>query len=232
MSEQQPPHGDPPPPPQETTPSPSGEVGLDVGRYLSRAWEITLQNFALVVLGYVLVVVIIALSAIVVVGPFILAGPLMLGYLRAIQKRLHGEPATIGTIVDGFQDFGKGIVTFLLLCGLGLVLSLVQILLQFIPVLGQLLSVIAALVFASLISFVFQIAALSSASPTDAISRSIKFGMARFWPVLGLTVLLILVNTAGVLLCCVGMLFTTPLVMVAWVVAYEEYFLPQEHLAR
>jgi len=200
---------------------------MDLGGYISTAWNLVTGDFVLFVIGYLVVAAILTISGITIVGPIIIGGPLMFGYIRVIQKRLKDEPASIGDVFQGFKDFGKGFLTVLLLTLIFLGVAVVQVVLAFIPVLGFLVGIAVSLLAGAMFFFVMPIAALSDTSPTDAISRSAKFCFANFWKMVLLSLVLGLIGMAGSLACGIGALFTIPLALVATVAAYNQYYLPK-----
>ena len=206
---------------------PPGGPDMDLGGYISTAWNLVTGDFVLFVIGYLIVAAILTISSITIVGPIIIGGPLMFGYIRVIQKRLKDEPAGIGDVFQGFKDFGKGFLTILLLTLIFLGVAVVQVVLGFIPVLGFLLGIAVSLLAGAMFFFVMPIAALSDTSPTDAVSRSVKFCFANFWKMVLLSLVLGLIATAGALACGIGALFTIPLALVATVAAYNQYYLPK-----
>ena len=206
---------------------PPGGPDMDLGGYISTAWNLVTGDFVLFVIGYLIVAAILTISSITIVGPIIIGGPLMFGYIRVIQKRLKDEPAGIGDVFQGFKDFGKGFLTILLLTLIFLGVAVVQVVLGFIPVLGFLLGIAVSLLAGAMFFFVMPIAALSDTSPTDAVSRSVKFCFANFWKMVLLSLVLGLIATAGALACGIGALFTVPLALVATVAAYNQYYLPK-----
>ncbi len=206
---------------------PAGGPDMDLGGYLTTAWNLVTGDFVLFVVGYLVVAAILTIAGLTIIGPVIIGGPLMFGYFRVVQTRLKGEPAAIGDVFQGFRDFGKGFLTVLLLTLIGLGVWVVVVILMFIPILGILLSICIYLVVGPMFFFVMPIAALSEVSPTDAISMSVKFCFANFWKMVLLSLVLGLIATAGSLLCGIGALFTVPLAIVATVAAYNEYYLPK-----
>ena len=206
---------------------PAGGPDMDLGGYLSTAWNLVTGDFVLFVIGYLVVAAILTIAGLTIIGPIIIGGPLMFGFIRVIQKRLKDEPASIGDIFQGFKDFGKGFLTVLLLTLITLGVVVIQVVLGFIPVLGILLALCVSLLVGPMFFFVMPIAALSDTSPTDAISMSVKFCFANFWKMVLLSLVLGLIAMAGSLACGIGALFTVPLSLVASVAAYNEYYLPK-----
>lgn len=211
-------------------PQPLVEPKAQIGEYLSDAWDLLKANFVLIVVGYLVA----ALIATVACGGIILGGPLGFGFIRVIQKRLKGEEAQIGDIFQGFKDFGKGFVTMLLLFGCGVAVmipvAILVFILSYIPILGALLSMglylVAAVILYAATMFMWPIAALTDASPMDALKQSFKFFQANLVQMLLLTLVLALVGMAGVLACGVGAWVTFPLAIVAAIVAYNKFYLP------
>jgi hypothetical protein len=189
----------------------SGAAAMDLGGYISKAWKLITADIALFVVGYLIVAVILCVPLV----DLILAGPLLFGFVRVIQKRLQGQPAEIGDIFQGFQDFSKGLVTFLLLvvCGIAVWIPLffVYLILHFIPILGPMVA--GLLIFAAMLLvqaalfFVIQIAALSAIQPVDAVKQSIRFFVANIGPMILLALVTGIIGAIGAVAC--GILLIT-----------------------
>ncbi|MBL7224219.1 MAG: hypothetical protein ISS72_10220 [Candidatus Brocadiae bacterium] len=210
------------------SPPPQGEgVPMQIGAYISKGWEVVKADPVLFILGYLVI------GAIIGATGGILFGPMMFGYLRVAQKRLKGEPAEFGDLFCGFQDFGKGLITWLLLAAVGCVAGIIYviaILLWFIPCIGWLLGFVVMLAVSLFMGaacyFVVPNAALSDASPVDSLKASFRFCFAHFLQVLLLSLVTGLVAGAGGIVCCIGIYVTAPIALVASVVAYNEFYLP------
>jgi uncharacterized membrane protein len=218
-------------------PSPAPAGNLELGPLISKAWTFVTGNLVLILVSYLILAVI---GGIPCVG-FVLMGPLMIGFVRIIQRRLKGETPEIGDIFKGFQEFGRGFVTglLMLLCCLAVAIPLyvLAIILGHIPVLGFVLAPLVMIVGAfcalavSVFSFVWPMVASSTVSPTEAVSKSFKFLLANAGPMLTLTLVATAIGMAGVIACGIGMIFTVPLGIVMMVMAYEEYYLPKSQPA-
>jgi NhaP-type Na+/H+ or K+/H+ antiporter len=57
-----------------------------------------------------------------------------------------------------------------------------------------------------------------------AMKTSWKMVNKHWWQVFGLSILISLVNVAGICACCVGVLFTIPIGFAALMIAYETIF--------
>jgi uncharacterized membrane protein len=93
-------------------------------------------------------------------------------------------------------------------------------------VLSVLLYIAVFLFLGPALFFVFPIGALSETQPMECLKRSLAFFKANLWPMVLLSLVLGLVASLGSVACCVGVYVTVPIAMVAMVVAYNEYYLP------
>jgi uncharacterized membrane protein len=90
-------------------------TGMKGNRELRTLARSQLHGGWLAAVGLVLVYgIIIGASALVIVGPFILSGPLTLGFLGYFSRKARGEEAKLGNLFDGFKLFGKSFSLFLL----------------------------------------------------------------------------------------------------------------------
>jgi hypothetical protein len=211
------------------TPSPQ----VDIGSFLHEAWDLIVKNPTLTILGYLVVSLLFALSGMFIIGPLVLLGPLAFGYIRAVQKRFEGEPAPFDSIFLGFHSFSKAFVTGLLIIliglAIGIALAVPAILLNFIPCIGTLLSLVliaaGGLFTHAFLFFAFPIAALTDNSPTESIRASACFCKTHLWPVVLLALVTQIISSVGTVACGVGWILTTPIAIVMGLVAYNRYYL-------
>ncbi|MCX5670275.1 MAG: hypothetical protein NTU94_03000 [Planctomycetota bacterium] len=220
-------------------PSASPLKDIDLGGYISKAWKLVTADLMLFVVGYLVCVAIVVGSLIVIIGPIFVTGPLAIGFIRVVQRRMNGEPAVIGDIFAGFKEFSRGLVFVLLLLVVGLAvaipLMIVAFVLAFIPCLGQIVTFVLQLAVSlglnTVLFFAWPLVSLSANSPMDCIKKSITFGFAHFWPLLILSFVTHLIGGAGFVACGVGILFTAPLAIAITLVAYKEFYLPKSQVA-
>ncbi len=107
----------------------------------------------------------------------------------------------------------------------------VKNLLLFLAVgLGFFLCFLPGIYLAVRLAFVSYIAANEpELSVSETFSKSMNLTKGRFWQLLGYEIVACIIVLAGLLLCCVGVLFTEPLAYVFMGVVYKE--LVQENLA-
>lgn len=226
-----PPLAEPPPPPR--TPSPSDRV--DLGGYLNRAWQLFTDNPALLLGGFAIVFILLLLSALTVVGPLILAGPLMAGYYGLIQRLREGQEAEFGELFAGFADFANtcigGLLVILVFVAGAAVNLIVGFLLSHIPCLGQLVSFVLGLgisvATAAATMFIIPAVAVSSTAPVDALKDNVGFAQSFVTPALLLAAVHIALSLVGSLLCVIGLLVTMPIASAFVMEAYHDYYRPR-----
>lgn len=202
--------------------------------YVKRAWELTIAEPVLLIVGGLVVSLALLVSSVVVIGPLLLTGPLLVGYLLVIRRRLSGEPAEFEALFSGFQDFGRTLVAGLILCAFFIagmaVTAILNIVLNLIPCIGTILGIVVGLAVSIAVGavtfFYMPLVALTNVAPGEAASRCISYTMEN----LQQTAILALINTAlillGTLACGVGVVITFPMAAVIQVIAYRELFAP------
>jgi len=218
---------------QDTTTEPEAEEA-DLGSYLSQAWTLVSEEPMLFIVAFLVLFLLSAVSSIVVVGPLIIGGPLLFGYLDIIQKRIEGEPAEIGDVFGGFARFRKSLVTFLLIAAIGLGVGVLQagaiFGLRLVPCLGSMIGYVlpaaVQVLLGAALFFVFPIAVFSDTSPTEAIGDSFAFCRENPRPTILLSLVTQVLASIGVVACGVGYFLTAPLAITMMVIAYNEYYVP------
>ena len=83
-------------------------ASASVGDCLSGAWGTFKKNVLTHVVCTLLVVVVAGISAVLLVGP------MMVGYMRMIERETRGEAVQIGDVFRGFDDFVPAFVAGLI----------------------------------------------------------------------------------------------------------------------
>ena len=179
----------------------------------------------------------------------ILMGPMMCGLFLTFFKLRRGEPVEFGTLFKGFEYFGQSVVATLLhlipifaivipaYIGSYVFLFAAMVAqgdeqLSGIVMLGTFalfalfwLVVIAIIMFVSIgFTFVYPLIVDRGILGFDAVKLSFRAAIANFFGLLGMIFLNFLLNTAGLLLCLVGVYFVLPISYSAIAVAYEQVF--------
>lgn len=236
-----PPPPDAPPLPPEPPPTPTSSAGLppgdrvDLGGYLGQGWQLFVQNPALLGGGFAIVFAILLLSSVTVVGPLILAGPLMAGYYGMVEKLRTGQPTEFGELFAGFSDFARTCVAGLLVLLVFIIAAAVELVASLvlggIPCLGQILSFALGLAVsvgtAGATVFILPTVTLTGRSATDALSDNIAFLKAHPTPALLIGAVHIGLSLVGSALCVVGLLVTMPVASGYVIAAYHEFYRPR-----
>jgi len=167
-----------------------------------RSWDVFKDDMVLFIVGGLIVGV---------VGGFtlgLLLPPLMVGFIRVIQKRLKGEEATFGDVFGlGFPAFLPSLLAGILI-GLGVGI-------------GMILLIIPGIAVAILTTFTFHFIAYEDASFMDALKGSFNLVKENFVPVLLVVIIIGALNSVGSMV-AIGTLLTFPFGLVVLTVVFEE----------
>jgi uncharacterized membrane protein len=221
---------------------------VDIGGWVRRGWELVKANAGLLIGGTLLSLVIQgAVGAIPFLGgiaSLILQGALIGGMYWLFLRCLRGEAAGIGDIFAGFQRgfvnlMLTNIVTGLLVgvcllpgavvLGIGLMLHLAAKSPAGIPVAiggGVLLLCLlpVAIYLALCFAFALPLVIDRQLGFWDAMQLSRHMVRKHWWGIFGAGIVFGLVGAAGLLACLVGVVVTMPIVIAAWMCAYEDIF--------
>jgi uncharacterized membrane protein len=112
----------------------SGGTGrFDLGVAFREAWAATWANFGLLLGAGIVSTVLFVVSALTVVGLFLIAPVLAWGGIRLVLNALDGR-ASFGDLWSGFSDYGRALVTMLVLF---ILQSLIGALGQSLSTIGQ-----------------------------------------------------------------------------------------------
>ena len=227
---------------------------LDLGQCLSSGWNLLTNNLGVLLGGVVIYFGIefgmALLGAIPFIGPLfslvnlLLVGALEGGLFYLILQVIRRQPATAGDVFAGFRlCFGQlflGKLVSSLIAGLCLIPAVITALVVLLPsamnhkqVAPALILIVVAVGLVCLIptivlqiNWIFALALIidKKMSFWPAMQASWKMVRKHWWSVFALVILIGLINVVGVLLCCVGLLFTIPLGLGALMFAYETIF--------
>ncbi|HVT13849.1 MAG TPA: hypothetical protein VHE55_16420 [Fimbriimonadaceae bacterium] len=158
------------------------------------------------------------------------------GFIYLALKRLRGGYAPLGEAFSYGGRLGTLVVVEAILCPLS-ILSLVggivarnmfpnqasfDSLLR-MPI-GQLAGSLVMAVVMTLVIFAPLLVMDVGLSPAEALKSSIQAASPKFFGIFGLFFLTSILAMAGILACCVGILFTYPFILVIKAVLYHDFF--------
>ena len=182
---------------------------VDIGGWISEAFELYKANFALICVSTLVAVLLSVFTCGVLAGPM-WAG-LTLIVLRVSRKQ---EPAPqIGDLFKGFDFFLQSLLYVVVVFAASFVLG-------FIPMLGQ----VAPMLLMPLVMFSVCLIVDKKLEFWPAIQTSFEKAKGEYVSLLVLWLVASLISAAGGLLCGVGAILTAPFAPIVTVVAYRHLF--------
>jgi hypothetical protein len=234
------------------------DYDLDLGGCISRGWNLLQKNMGLLIGATLIYIGIgIALSllgAIPLIGmifsllSLFVTAPLMGGLFYVTLQAIRQQPASAGDVFEGFRrafiQLVLGYVVSAILTGLCAIPAVIVGLATLLPSLtqnqepspGAILATVGVglvclvpLIFLT-VNWMFTLPLIVDKRLDfwPAMQTSWKMVRKHWWQLFGLIILVGVMNVAGVLLCCVGLLFSMPLGIAAMMYAYETIFSPPQ----
>jgi len=167
---------------------------------LSEGWALFKDDLVLYVVASLLVFVISAVS----LG--LCAGPMIVGFIKLVRKRMRGETGTATDVFEGFSEFGASLIAMILI-GLGVFI-------------GSMLLIVPGVLFAFITAFTFHAIALDGANATAAIGQSYTLIKENLAPSFVLLLIVAVLNAIGGSI-IFGSLLTTPFSLIVMTFAYQ-----------
>lgn len=185
--------------------------------YIKRAWELMKGDFGVLWGGIFLLNVLNAIvgSVIPVLGSLVFYGVVMSGIMIVCLKALRNQPYEFNDLFKGFDYFGEAFIA-------GILASLATTIAWF-------LCCLPGLFLTPFFFYPFAFIVDKKMKAMDALKASWDLVAKDYGRHLTLFLLTILINTAGLLLCCVGLIFTSVLTTIALAVAYYD-LVPSEEV--
>jgi hypothetical protein len=185
-------------------------ASVDLGSVLSAGFEFFKRNFWILVLVNLVAAVISMLT----IG--ILAGPMMAGVVMVTLALLDGRDPkpTVGDVFKGFEVFLPAFLYMIVLIAITALANLV------IP--G--LSMIVSYVLSALTVFSIFFIAEDRMDFWPAIVRSYNIVKDNFFIFFLIVLVAGLISSAGLLACCIGIVFTAPYYYCVLAIVYRKHF--------
>ncbi|MFZ6050708.1 DUF2189 domain-containing protein [Halocola ammonii] len=194
-------------------------------------WQKDIVGFSLYAL---LSAVIIFFSIFTLVGPLLLGGPLMAGYIVVANKIARGEDHEFGDFFGGFQYFKELLVHYLILIAFFLVPAVIlivgnilstalisEIFIIFLPF-GYLLFFVLAIFVATVYLLAMPFIVIGKMRSWPAMEASRKVVMKNFWWFLLLSIVAGFIAEAGIIAFGIGIFVTMSLQYLIYFAAYEK----------
>jgi uncharacterized membrane protein len=232
------------------------DYNLEIGGCISRGWELLKNNFGTVFGGgavYLLIqIAISALGNIPIVGPLIslanivfVAGPMLGGVYYFLLKNIRHQPVEIGDIFAGFHIcYWQLVLGYLVMTFIAVLLAIpggVIMAISIVPMARNqavdathiamaavgFLVLLIPLIYVG-VSWLFALPLIIDKQMNfwAAMTKSRQMVSEHWWTVFGFLMVCGLVNCAGIIVCCLGLFVTIPIVFGALMYAYEDVFNP------
>jgi uncharacterized protein involved in cysteine biosynthesis len=191
------------------------EVKLDIGNEFGRGWNLFNPNIGLLVLAGLIGGVL----SLVTCG--LLGGPMTAGLLLIVRRLQKNDPIKpqVGDIFKGFDYFLQSFLFFFLFA---LASFVIGVILNLVPVLGQLASFAVSLFSGALVMWGIMFVVYEKMTAIDAFKKLLAgISSGAFIMPLVFGLLASLLSSAGLIACGVGVLFTYPLACCCLASAYE-----------
>jgi hypothetical protein len=167
---------------------------------LTEAWNVFKDDFVLYLIAGLFLVVV----SIISIG--LLSGPMTVGFIELVEKRLRGEEADATDVFEGFSRFGVSVIASILI-GIGVLI-------------GGILLVLPGLLFGLAMAFTFHGIAIDDETATGAMANSFSIIAENFAPSAVFLVIVLVLSGIGSAV-IFGPLLTTPFNLVLMTLAYH-----------
>lgn len=188
---------------------------IKIGDWLSEGWALIKDDILTFAVATLLAGVIGSITL------FICMPAMTVGLFMMMFKKLRGETVAIGDVFQGFSKFGPAFVAFIVV---GIAGGLVAFILQFIPILGQIASLVLVLVIGGAMFYLAQIIAATDMGGIEAIKASWEKTKPDVVMYSVTYLVYSIVISVGAIACGIGQLVTSPLAMAAMAIAYRDNF--------
>lgn len=179
-------------------------------------WQLYMENFGLIFGSTILVWLVTGFSCGICAGP--MSCGLYVILLALLRKRDPG-PRLDELFGSGFAHFAP---SFVFLLSIGAAMVVLSLVLAMIPIVGSVASTLLSFALNGVVSWALLTIADQNATIGESFSVFKLLDDSRFWMFVLIAFVANLVAAAGMLLCCVGQLFTVPLGICVVVAAYEQ----------
>ncbi|MBT8466628.1 MAG: hypothetical protein HKN97_17195 [Myxococcales bacterium] len=167
---------------------------------LRESWALFKDDLVLYLVATLLVFVISAVT----LG--ICAGPMIVGFIQLVRKRMRSQEGTATDVFDGFSEFGASLIAMILI-GFGVFI-------------GSMLLVLPGLIFGFITAFTFHAIALDGLGATSAIGQSYALIKENLAPSFALLLIVAVLNAIGGSI-IFGSLLATPFSLIVMTIAYQ-----------
>ena len=179
---------------------------IKIGDWLSEGWALIKDDIVTFAVAALLVGLIGSLK----LG--ICLPALSVGLFMMVFKKMRGETIAIGDVFQGFSKFGPAFVAVIVLA---VAVGLIGVVLNFIPILGQIAASLLGVVVGGAMFYLLPLIATTDISGIDAIKASLEKTKPQIVMYSVTAFVYSLVSGLGAIACFVGQFVTWPLTIAA-----------------
>lgn len=188
---------------------------IKIGDWLSEGWALIKDD----IVTFAVAALLVGLIGSLTLG--ICLPALSVGLFMMVFKKMRGETIAIGDVFQGFSKFGPAFVAAIVLA---VAVGLVGVVLNFIPVLGQIAASLLGVVVGGAMFYLLPLIATTDISGIDAIKASLEKTKPQIVMYSVTAFVYSLVSGLGAIACFVGQFVTWPLTIAAMALAYRDNF--------
>lgn len=190
-------------------------IDVKFGDWIQKGFDLYKDNIGLLIVVNLIAVLISAATLGILAGP--MAVGTILVTLAVLDKR---QPAPqVGEVFKGFEFF---LPSFLFVLILAVVMIVVSVILNLIPCVGQILSMLFVYGVQALVMFALFNIADRKMDIVPAVQASVDLVKRNFWPFLGFSIVASILGSLGAIACGIGIVVTLPIYYCILAVAYRD----------
>ena len=193
------------------------QTTVKLGEWIEAGFNLYKRNFTTLVLAALIALVLSTVSIGILTGPMI-AGLIII----ALQLLRKAEPKPeAGAVFKGFSYFLSSFL-FTVIWGIGILIG--SLVVGWIPIIGQLLSLFFVYAAQALLMFGLYLIVDKQMDFWPASQLSIQTVKTNFWPFFGLAAIASIIGSIGALAFGIGIVLTIPIQICILAVTYQEIF--------
>jgi hypothetical protein len=193
------------------------QADVKLGEWIEAGFNLYKKNFTTLVLAAIIALALSTVSVGILTGPMV-AGLIIMS-LQLLRKEVPKPEA--GAVFKGFSYF---LDTFLFTVIWGIAILIGSLLVGWVPIIGQLLSLFIVYAAQAFLMFGMYLIVDKQMAFWPASQASIETVKTNFWPFFGLAAIASIIGSIGALVFGIGIVFTVPIQICILACAYEEIF--------
>lgn len=193
---------------------------INIGKWLSQGWQLFVSDLSkfIVLTGIYLAIILVLSSSII--GPFLVYGPLSIGFYWIVFEKIRGKDIKLGDITYGFNFFVPAfIIGILQIIGLLVIIPCFIISALFLQTMGLLL-IIPSFIISAIYLFTYPLILEKKLDFWEAMEKSRKVVLPNLFELTIFIIVLAFIAFCGFMCLGIGLLIAVPLIFTSTAYAY------------